>query len=77
MCFVGISSSYASSKDFSVISIKEADSLSVQQVVYHDRVVPFNTLAIDFVKKLSGEDSFGGLTPEQVVGSWMKYPVDW
>ena len=77
MCFVGISSSYASSKDFSVISIKEADSLSVQQVVYHDRVVPFNTLAIDFVKKLSGEDSFGGLTPEQVVGSWMKYPEEW
>lgn len=77
MGFVCIPSSYASSKDFPVISIKEADRLSVQQVVYHDRVVPFNTLAIDFVKKLSGEESFGGLTPEQVVGSWMKYPEEW
>ena len=51
--------------------------MSVQQVVYHDRVVPFNTLAIDFVKTLSGEDRFGGLTPEQVVGSWKKYPEEW
>ena len=77
MCFVGISSSYASSNVFSVIPKKEADSLSVLQVIYHDRVVPFNTLAIDFVKKLSGEESFDGLTPEQVVGSWMKYPEEW
>ena len=77
MCFVGVSSTYASSNDFSVIPKKEADSLSVLQVIYHDRVVPFNTLAIDFVKKLSGEESFDGLTPEQVVGSWMKYPEEW
>ncbi len=76
MCFV-CASSYASSKEYSVISIKEADSLSVQQVIYHDRVVPFNTLAIDFVKKLSGKENFNGLTPEQVVGSWMKYPEEW
>ena len=46
-------------------------------MIYHDRVVPFNTLAIDFVKKLSGEESFDGLTPEQVVGSCMKYPEEW
>lgn len=67
----------ASGKKLSIISRQEADSLAVTQVIYHDRVVPFNTLAIDFVKKLSGTDHFSGLTPEQVLGSWMKYPEEW
>lgn len=64
-------------RKLSIISESEADSLSTMQVIYHDRVVPFNTLARDFVKKLSGKDSFSGLTAEQIVGSWMKYPEEW
>ena len=77
MCFVGFSESYASTKRPPVISEAEADSLSCMQVIYLGRVVPFNTLARDFVKKLSGEDKFDGLMSEQVVGSWVKYPEDW
>ena len=61
----------------SVISVMEADSLASTQVVYHNRVVPFNTLARDFVRKLSGKDDFGRLSAEQIVGSWMKYPEEW
>lgn len=60
-----------------IISLEEADSLARTQVIYHDRVVPYNTLARDFVKKLSGETSIDGLTPEQIVGSWMRYPEAW
>lgn len=67
----------ATTKKLSIISESEADSLRCFQVVYQDRVVPFNTLAIDFVKKLSGKDSFSGLSAEQIVGSWMKYPEEW
>ena len=33
----------------------QADSLAQEQVIYHDRVVPFNTLARDFIQKLTGE----------------------
>lgn len=77
MCLVGTSASYASSMSPPVISETVADSLSCIQIIYHGRVVPFNTLACDFVKKLSGKDEFNGLMPEQVVGSWLKYPEEW
>lgn len=55
----------------------QADSLARQQVIYQDRVVPFNTLARDFVKKLTGRDSYGGLTAEQVVLGWLLAPEAW
>lgn len=60
-----------------VIPIEKADSLARTQVIYHDRVVPYNTLALDFVKKLTGKTSIDGLTAEQIVGSWAQYPEDW
>lgn len=68
---------HASTRKLSIISEAEADSLAATQVIYHDRVVPFNTLARDFVKKLSGTDAFSGLSAEQIVGSWMKHPEEW
>ena len=46
-------------------------------VVYNDRVVPFNTLALDFVQKITGKSSFKGLSAEQIVVSTMLYPEDW
>ena len=46
-------------------------------MIYHDRVVPFNTLARDFVQKLTGKSSYKGLTPEQVIGGWLLYPEVW
>ena len=52
-------------------------SLAREQVIYHDRVVPFNTLARDFVQKLTGKSSYKGLTPEQVIGGWLLYPEVW
>lgn len=68
---------FAITKKLSIISKAEADSLVNVQVIYHDRVVPFNTLARDFVKKLCGKETFSGLSPEEIVGSWMQYPDDW
>ena len=54
-----------------------ADSAAYQQVIYNNRVVPFNTLARDFVVKLYGKPSYKGLTAEQVVGSWLLFPNVW
>lgn len=60
-----------------VLGIGQADSLASKQVIYHDRVVPFNTLACDFVAKLTGHTSYAGLTPEQIVGGWLLRPDVW
>lgn len=55
----------------------QTDEMARRQVVYNDRVVPFNTLALDFVQKITGKSSFKGLSAEQIVVSTMLYPEDW
>lgn len=67
----------AARRTLPAFSRDKADSLSTKQVIYNDRVVPFNTLARDFVLKLTGEENYGGLTPEQVVSGWMLRPDAW
>ena len=59
------------------ITREQGDSLASRQVIYNGRVAPFNTLARDFVTKLSGSASYRGLSAEQVVASWMLYPEEW
>ncbi len=56
---------------------EKADSLAYRQVVYNGRIAPFNTLARDFLLKLYGKPSYGGLTPEQVVSGWLLRPDAW
>lgn len=77
--FLGMSTMELSAmtKKLSILSRQEADSLAVTQVIYHNRVTPFHTLALDVVKKLSGKEHFGGLTAEQIVGSWQRWPEEW
>ncbi|MCR4613612.1 MAG: cytochrome c biogenesis protein CcsA [Bacteroidaceae bacterium] len=60
-----------------VVPVQQADAMKSMQVVYGDRVVPLNTVAIDFVQKLYGGRSFGGFTPEQVLVSWQRHPQQW
>lgn len=59
------------------IPIEDAETMREKQVLYNGRVAPFNTLARDFVLKITGESEFAGLSPEQVVASWVLYPDDW
>lgn len=59
------------------IRLEEADKHRSAQIIYNDRIAPFNTLAIDFVTKLYGKSSFRGLSPEQVIISWQLHPNDW
>lgn len=56
---------------------RQADSLALQPVIYQGRVVPLNTLAVNFVKKLTGKSRYKGLTPEQVLGGWLLAPRQW
>lgn len=78
--FVGPWSSVAAADaaPLKVLNVRQADSLALQPIIYQDRVVPLNTLAADFVKKLTGGDTrYKGLTPEQVLGGWMLAPHEW
>lgn len=68
---------YASDRPLPALNRQQADSLSITQVIYNDRVVPFNTLARDFVLKITGDPTYKGLTPEQVVGGWLLRPEVW
>lgn len=67
----------AENRSLPALARRQADSLAVKQVIYHDRVVPFNTLAQDFVLKLTGRASYGGMTPEQVITGWLLRPEVW
>lgn len=60
-----------------VIKRELADSLARLQVIYHDRVVPLDTPARDFLLKLYGESSYHGVTPVQVLYSWLFRAQDW
>lgn len=60
-----------------VVKRAQADTLAAKQIIYNDRVAPFNTLAKDFVQKIYGRSCFRGLTPEQVISSWLLYPDEW
>lgn len=60
-----------------VVKRVQADSLAARLVVYNGRVAPLNTLAKDFLQKLYGSASYHGLTPEQVLSSWLLYPEEW
>ena len=64
-------------KTLPVLDRSAADSLAAKQIIYNGRVAPFNTLARDFLQKLSGHDSYDNLTPEQVIGGWLLHPEIW
>ncbi len=69
---------YASSAEAAtVLSREEAAKYAGKQVMYHDRVVPLNTLARDFVTKITGKVSYKGYTPEQVLTGFLFYPEEW
>ena len=77
LCLAGTVQAQMSKKQLPALKRAQADSLSREQVIYHDRVVPFNTLARDFMQKLTGKPSYKGLTAEQVIGGWLLYPEVW
>ena len=71
-------SSYCGESDKRVyLSLGDAEKLSRKLVIYNDRVVPFNTVAVDFMRKVHGNILYRGLIAEQVVGGWMLAPQAW
>ena len=46
---------HAQKRSLPALARKQADSLARKQVIYNDRVVPFNTLARDFCTETDGK----------------------
>lgn len=76
VCLTGTYNANSAEK-LPVIPKDEAKQLERTQVVYQERVVPYNTVAIDFVKKITGKSSYKGLAPEQVLAGWSMAPEKW
>ncbi|MBQ8064995.1 MAG: cytochrome c biogenesis protein CcsA [Prevotella sp.] len=54
-----------------------AAKLGTVNVLYNDRICPLNTVATDFLTKLSGRASWNGYTADEVFVSWMIYYSPW
>lgn len=67
----------AQNRKLPTISDEEAAKMSEKQIVYNNRVAPFNTMAKDFLLKIYGKQKYYTLTPEQVVCGWLYRPDAW
>ena len=54
-----------------------ASCLGTVNVLYNNRICPLNTVATDFVTKLTGSASWNGYTADEVFVSWMLYYTPW
>ena len=54
-----------------------ASRMSTIHVLYNNRICPLNTVATDFVTKLSGSASWNGCSADEIFLSWMIYYSPW
>ncbi len=54
-----------------------ADRMGQMYILYKGRVCPLQTFAKDFTTKLTGNATYHGLTPEQVLSGYLFYYADW
>jgi len=71
--------SNAMADDFkdNAIPLKSAEKMSSVPIVYKGRITPFNTMALDFTKKITNKKTYKGLTAEQVVVSIVLHSAQW
>ena len=66
-----------SARSIQTISAEKAHEVAREQVIWNDRLCPFSTFALDFLKSVNGKSSYKGLVPEQVVYGWLLRPEIW
>ena len=69
--------STASARSIQTINADKAREVAREQIVWKDRLCPFSTFALDFLKTVYGDKSYKGLSPEQVVCGWILRPEVW
>lgn len=75
--FLLCSSSVAVARSPRVLPVEVARMFADVYVFYNNRVSPLETLAHDFTVKLYGNDTYEGLTPEQVFTGWIFFYDSW
>ena len=60
-----------------VVDKEVARRLGAVNVLYNSRICPLNTVATDFLMKLSGSASWQGCSADEVFVSWMIYYSPW
>lgn len=58
-------------------SKKDASQFSDVLILSNNRIMPLQTFALNFTRKLTGENSYKGYSPEQVLLGWIFYPEEW
>lgn len=54
-----------------------ASQMGTVSVLYNNRICPLNTVATDFVTKLTGSASWGGYAADEIFVSWMIFYSPW
>jgi len=67
----------AQAAELQAVDREVASSFGTINVLYNNRICPINTVAIDFVTKLSGKATWNGYTADQIFASWMIYYSPW
>ena len=67
----------SSARSIQTINAEKAREVAREQVIWQDRLCPFSTFALDFLKSVYGKSNYKGLTPEQVVNGWLLRPEVW
>lgn len=72
-----VTMSVSAEEPLPVVDRDIAQRMGTIQVLYNNRICPMNTVATDFVTKLTGRASWNGYTADQVFTSWMIYYMPW
>ena len=67
----------SSARSIQTINAEKAREVAREQVIWQDRLCPFSTFALDFLKSVYGKSNYKGLSPEQVVYGWFLRPEVW
>ncbi|MBO5586101.1 MAG: cytochrome c biogenesis protein CcsA [Prevotella sp.] len=67
----------AGAAELQTVDKEIAQKVGSINVLYNDRICPINTVAIDFVTKLSGKSSWEGYSADEIFVSWMIYYSPW
>ncbi len=74
---VGVRAAEPSADVLPVVDSDVAHRLGKVSVLYNNRICPMNTVATDFLTKLSGNASWQGHSADEVFVSWMIYYSPW
>ena len=72
-----VSMSVQAGEKLPVVDKDIAHRMGTIQVLYNNRICPLNTVATDFVMKMTGNASWHGYSADEIFFSWMIYYSPW